>query len=372
MVHNDRERGVRKKREKFTYSSKYKREGENKSLNPQYSFEKKESQEGEIIEEQKPLIREGNGGLLKEKIEDSSPTTKIEDGQKEEERKKVAVKVISVKVEPVNLISDYIVPEGVVVKCGDRVAVETDRGLQIGIVLSDPVVKEIIEGELKPIQENLTPRYEILVEEIKRKEEEAFRLCERLAQEKGLPIKLINVDYTVDGTKVIFYFFSEGRVDFRELVKELARQLKVRIEMRQIGIRDVTKMMGGIGPCGREICCYKFLRYFNTVTIKMVKKQNLVLNPQKVSGLCGRLMCCLSYEHHIYEEMLKDLPGVGKKVVTPMGEGEIKEVNIFKKKLKVELQKNMPPVEFDIEQVKVIDGYGEEIMPEEELLKELE
>jgi cell fate regulator YaaT (PSP1 superfamily) len=173
-----------------------------------------------------------------------------------------------------------------------------------------------------------------ILERNRRKEDEAYKLCIDKIKERNLDMKLVDVEYILSGGKAIFYFTAEGRVDFRALVRDLAQQLHTRIEMRQIGVRDESKMLGGIGPCGRELCCAQHLKAFEPVSIRMAKDQNLALNPQKVSGLCGRLMCCLAYEHSTYEEIWGQIPKIGKKVQTPKGEGKIMSVDIRSHKVR--------------------------------------
>ena len=170
-----------------------------------------------------------------------------------------------------------------------------------------------------------------------KKHAEALRICEEKIAKRGLEMKLIDVEYTFDNSKVIFYFTADGRVDFRELVKDLAAAFRMRIELRQIGVRDETKMMGGIGPCGRDLCCHSWLDDFETVSIKMAKVQNLSLNPSKISGICGRLMCCLQYENDTYIALKKGMPDVGEYVTTPEGRAVVDDVNILQSKVKTRL-----------------------------------
>ena len=172
---------------------------------------------------------------------------------------------------------------------------------------------------------------------MKEKEGHAFDLCKRKIEEMKLPMKLLRAEYLLGGSKVLFYFFSEDRVDFRELVKELAKEFKVRIEMRQVGVRDEAKIIGGLGNCGNVVCCKRFLNTFSIVSIKMMKEQNLLLNPSKISGVCGRLMCCLAYEYGMYVDMKKDFPKVGKRVVTPQGEGKVVKTNVLTRMVIVEM-----------------------------------
>ena len=215
-------------------------------------------------------------------------------------------------------------PAGHDIKKGDNVIVETARGIEMGEVCVG--IKEISPESLnKPLKDiiRLATKEDIdRVAENKIKEQEAFQICAEMIREHGLDMKLVETEYTFDRTKVLFYFTSDGRVDFRELVKDLAAKFRVRIELRQIGIRDESKMVGSIGICGRELCCSKFLGEFVPVSIKMAKEQGLSLNPTKISGTCGRLMCCLKFEQETYEELLKVTPRQGALVGTPDGKAQ--------------------------------------------------
>jgi cell fate regulator YaaT (PSP1 superfamily) len=190
----------------------------------------------------------------------------------------------------------------------------------------------------------------LLMRRNKKREEEAFDICQKRIAERKLPMKLIQVAYLHGGNKAIFYFSAEGRVDFRALVRDLAQQLHVRIEMRQIGVRDESKMLGGVGICGQQLCCARFLRKFVPVSIKMAKNQNLALNPQKLSGLCGRLMCCLVFEDDLYKKLKKDLPKVGSTIETPRGEGKVLNTDILGRRIQVQLEQTT--CEFTIEELR--------------------
>lgn len=222
----------------------------------------------------------------------------------------------------------YFDPQGMQFCEKDPVIVETSRGLEYGIVSIDN--KTVNETEvilpLRPVIRRATEEDDKIYEENKRKEKEAAKICVEKIAEHGLEMKLVDVEYTFDNSKLLFYFTADGRVDFRELVKSLASVFRTRIELRQIGIRDETKMIGGLGVCGRPFCCKKFLDDFVQVSIKMAKEQNLSLNSQKISGACGRLMCCLRYEHEVYEEELSKLPKVDSLVDTPDGRGFVCEI----------------------------------------------
>ena len=223
---------------------------------------------------------------------------------------------------------------------GQAVIVETARGLEYGIVAM--TVREVGEEEivapLKEIVRIATEQDKAQVEKNKKKEKEAFAICEEKILKHKLDMKLVDVEYTFDANKILFYFTAEGRVDFRELVKDLAGVFRTRIELRQIGIRDEAKMLGGIGICGRKLCCSSFLDGFHPVSIKMAKEQGLSLNPTKISGNCGRLMCCLKYEQNCYDEFLKIAPAVGAIVQTPNGKGTVQSVTILKGIAKVMLE----------------------------------
>ena len=215
---------------------------------------------------------------------------------------------------------------------GDKVIVETVRGLECGEVVGEPrlVPGEEVAQPLKKVIRKATPEDESVVEENREKERRAFKIgLERIAAH-GLPMKLVDVEYTFDGSKIIFFFTADGRVDFRELVKDLASVFRTRIELRQIGVRDEAKMVGGLGPCGRSLCCATFLRDFEPVSIRMAKDQNLSLNPAKISGICGRLMCCLKYEHEVYKDLRQALPPVGSEIDTEVGRGKITELDVLK------------------------------------------
>lgn len=236
---------------------------------------------------------------------------------------------------------------------GDRVIVESARGQEIGeIVVAE---KEVPEKELvlplKKVLRKVTEADCSKAEENKQKEAEAFIKCRKKIQDHGLDMKLVGVEYTFDGSKIVFFFTSEERVDFRELVKDLASIFKTRIELRQIGVRDEAKLKGGIGPCGRPFCCSTFLEEFEPVSIRMAKGQNLSLNPTKISGVCGRLMCCLRYEAGAYEDAREEMPKRGEKVITPDGEGQVREVNYKKKTVTVKLLENGATREFPLEEV---------------------
>ena len=224
------------------------------------------------------------------------------------------------------------------IRHGDNVIVETARGVEFGSVVTGPreVEEERISQPLKSVI-RIANRDDYRREEKNReKEKEAFRICQEKIRKHGLEMKLIDAEYTFDNNKVLFYFTADGRIDFRELVKDLASVFRTRIELRQIGVRDETKIRGGLGICGRELCCHTYLTEFAPVSIKMAKEQNLSLNPSKISGVCGRLMCCLTNEEQTYEELNSRLPVVGDTVTTPEKlKGDVQSVNVLRQLVKV-------------------------------------
>ncbi len=229
-------------------------------------------------------------------------------------------------------------PAGYEINQGDKVIVETARGVEYGHVVLGPrdVEEEKIIQPLKPVIRSATPEDDEIEIKNKIKEKEAFDICLEKIKKHGLEMKLIDSEYTFDNNKVLFYFTADGRIDFRELVKDLASVFKTRIELRQIGVRDETKIVGGIGICGRPLCCHTHLADFAPVSIKMAKEQNLSLNPTKISGVCGRLMCCLKNEEEAYEELNSKLPNPGDMVTTVDGlKGEVQSVSVLKQIVKV-------------------------------------
>ncbi len=233
----------------------------------------------------------------------------------------------------------YFDPAEMDINAGDELVVETARGIEygkavFGVKLVDN--SEVVQP-LKPVIRKATEDDARIHAEMQKKRDHALAVCEEKIAARGLDMKLVDVEYTFDKSKVIFYFTSDGRVDFRELVKDLAGAFKMRIELRQIGVRDETKMMGGIGPCGRDLCCHRFLEDFETVSIKMAKNQNLSLNPTKISGICGRLMCCLQYENDTYCALKKGMPSPGDYVDTPDGKAVVDDVNILQNRVRTRL-----------------------------------
>ena len=232
----------------------------------------------------------------------------------------------------------YFDPAGMEIVSGDKVIVETARGVEYGTVVLGPrdVEDEAVIQPLKQVIRMATPEDDEIERRNREKEKEAFQICLEKIAKHGLDMKLIDCEYTFDNNKVLFYFTADGRIDFRELVKDLASVFKTRIELRQIGVRDETKIVGGIGICGRALCCHSYLTEFAPVSIKMAKEQNLSLNPTKISGVCGRLMCCLKNEEEAYEELNSKLPNVGDFVTTnDKLKGEVQSVSVLKQLVKV-------------------------------------
>lgn len=233
----------------------------------------------------------------------------------------------------------YFDPEGKEYKMGELVIVETARGLEMGhISIENREVEDSeIVAPLKKIERCATKADLAKYRENLNKRESAMKVCEEKIRKHKLEMKLVDAEYTIDGSKVIFYFSAEGRIDFRELVKDLAAHFRMRIELRQIGVRDEARMLGGIGICGRPFCCSRWLHDFQPVSIKMAKQQNLSLNPSKISGSCGRLMCCLNFENKTYRELRKGMPNEGEQVATPDGPGKVTAVNLFEGSVNVRL-----------------------------------
>ena len=245
--------------------------------------------------------------------------------------------IISVRFKPGGK-QYYFDPQGQTVKAGEGVILETSRGLEYGECSAGNhmVADEAVVQPLRTLVRIATDKDKEIVEQNRAKEESAFKICQKKIAEHELDMKLVDVEYSFEGNKVLFFFTSEGRVDFRALVKDLAATLHARIELRQIGVRDEAKMLGGLGICGKPFCCSQFLNEFQPVSIKMAKTQNLSLNPTKISGVCGRLMCCLNNEEETYEELNRKLPNVGDYVTTDDGlRGEVHSVNVLRQLVKV-------------------------------------
>jgi cell fate regulator YaaT (PSP1 superfamily) len=248
----------------------------------------------------------------------------------------------------------YFDPGDLAIQKDDFVIVETVRGVEFGRVVTP--VKQVGENDvvlpLKKVVRIADQKDRLIVDENKAAAKEAYDVCGQKVSEHQLDMKLVDVEYTFDRNKVIFYFTADGRVDFRELVKDLASIFRTRIELRQIGVRDEAKMLGGIGPCGRMLCCSTFLGDFDPVSIKMAKDQNLSLNPTKISGLCGRLMCCLKYENDEYEAAKEALPDLGEIIETPNGRGKVVGLNILERVMQVEFAGQERVLEYTLEEVK--------------------
>lgn len=258
-----------------------------------------------------------------------------------------------------------------------HVIVETARGIEMGTVLIPP--KEVDDDKvvqpLKPVIRIATDDDEKVIEKIKEKEAEAYVICKEKIAKHGLDMKLVAAEYTFDNNKLLFYFTADGRIDFRELVKDLASVFRTRIELRQIGVRDETKMLGGIGICGRELCCRSYLTDFVPVSIKMAKEQNLSLNPTKISGVCGRLMCCLKNEQETYEYLNSRLPSVGDSVITPTGmHGEVSGVNVLRQLVKVVVDNGEEKElqEYAVDDLKFTPRRRRDVRVTDEEMKELE
>ena len=247
------------------------------------------------------------------------------------------VKIVGVRFRNAGKVY-YFDPKGYKIKAGDHVIVETARGVEYGTVIGGirEVTDDRVVQPLKAVIRVATQEDDLRAEKSRAKEKDAMRICNEKIRKHKLDMKLIDAEYTFDNNKVLFYFTADGRIEFRELVKDLAAVFKMRIELRQIGVRDETKILGGIGICGRVLCCNSFLSEFAPVSIKMAKEQNLSLNPTKISGVCGRLMCCLKNEEDTYEYLNSKLPNIGESVTTIDGvRGEVQSVNVLRQKVKV-------------------------------------
>ncbi len=288
------------------------------------------------------------------------------------------IKVIGVRFRTAGKIY-FFDPLNFEIKKGDNVIVETARGIEFGTTVSD--VREVTDDKviqpLKPVLRIANERDKEQEAANKLKEKEAFKICLEKIQKHGLEMKLIDAEYTFDNNKVLFYFTADGRIDFRELVKDLAGVFRTRIELRQIGVRDETKILGGIGICGRPLCCHTHLSDFIPVSIKMAKEQNLSLNPTKISGVCGRLMCCLKHEEDTYEELNRRLPGIGDHVTTDDGlKGEVQSVNVLRQLVKVVVDKDDEKeiLEYPVDRLRFRRRHGkkEQMELSKEELQELE
>ncbi len=233
----------------------------------------------------------------------------------------------------------------------DEVVVQTEHGKAIGVVLEPPVVLGCRGCKNMTILRKATPEEISKDEENRELEKKASEYCTKTIEEWEIPMRLVQVEFLLDRSKAVFYFTAEKRVDFRELVRTLAREFSTRIEMRQIGIRDEARLLGGVGPCGMSFCCSTFLKEFAPISVKMAKEQNVILNPNKISGGCGRLLCCLSYEYDQYKEASRGVPKIGKKVTLPEGTGKIRSVDIFKRTVTIDMTEDKPLV-IDIDELR--------------------
>ena len=269
----------------------------------------------------------------------------------------------------------YFSPEGLQLQMGEKVIVETSKGLECGIV-SIPnrrIADENAVAPLRSVVRRITPEDTRTLEQNRQKEKKAFAVCEQKITAHKLKMKLIDVSCAFDNSKLLFYFTSDNRVDFRELVKDLASVFRMRIELRQIGVRDEAKMFGGLGICGREFCCRGYLGDFEPVSIKMAKEQGLSLNPTKISGTCGRLMCCLKHEQVAYEDLQKITPRIGSIVKTPQGKGRVEDANMITGKLRIRPENpDDVPYYIDRSEVEILKAGKNRVTKEEKELKKLE
>ncbi len=266
------------------------------------------------------------------------------------------VKVVGIRFKPVGKIY-YFNPDGTELSVGDGVIVETTRGVEYGtVVLSEKEIdEEKFNMPIKSILRKATEEDKKQVEENRTRTKEAKEICLEKIAANGLEMNLVDVEYTFDRSKILFYFTADGRVDFRQLVKDLAAVFRTRIELRQIGVRDEAKLLGGLGICGRPLCCSQFLGDFEPVSIKMAKEQSLSLNPTKISGTCGRLMCCLKYEQDAYEALLKSTPNTGAIVDTPMGRGTVISARLLRGMVQVKMDSEDAVVhEFKVDDIVII------------------
>ena len=259
-------------------------------------------------------------------------------------------KIVAVSLQHAGHLYNYL-SAGLTLRRGDRVLVESEAGTRIGTIVVEPHEPALTLdlASMRPVVRVADERDFRAEEESLSREGQAERLCVERIRERGLAMKLIKVDYTYDGRKAIFYFTAESRIDFRELVRDLANTLRVRVEMKQIGARDETKVTGGVGPCGRELCCSSFLRDFEAVTVKMAREQGLALNPSRLAGMCGRLKCCLRYEYATYLELKRSLPNTGKRVQSVKGNGKVLRQNTLKQTVLIQLDEDGGVVEVTLQ-----------------------
>ncbi len=259
-------------------------------------------------------------------------------------------RIVAIAFQPTGHLHNYLVGD-LDLRHGDRVLVDAESGERIGTVVVEPhePAQTMDLSALKQVRRVATITDLDIEEDNLMREEGARRLCVERIRERRLQMKLVTAEYTLDSRKVVFYFIAEGRIDFRDLVRDLANTLRVRVEMKQIGARDETKVTGGVGPCGRELCCSSWLRDFEAVTVKMAREQGLALNPSRLAGMCGRLKCCLKYEYATYVELKRSLPNQGKRVQSVKGDGKVVRQNILKQTVMIQLDNEGPIVEATLE-----------------------
>jgi cell fate regulator YaaT (PSP1 superfamily) len=266
-------------------------------------------------------------------------------------------RIVAISLQPTGHLYSFL-SSGLVLKRGDRVIIESDIGTRIGTVEIEPHEPALTLDltQLKPVI-RLAEEHDLRVEEdLLSREAYAERLCAERIRQRELPMKLVTVDYNLEGRKAVFYFSADNRIDFRELVRDLAQALRVRVEMKQIGHRDETKVVGAVGPCGRELCCSSWLRDFDSVTVKMAREQGLALNPSRLAGMCGRLKCCLRYEYATYIELKRTLPNAGKRVESVKGNGKVLRQNILKQTVLIQLEEDGGVVEASL--ADLVDSRG--------------
>ena len=273
-------------------------------------------------------------------------------------------KIVAVALQPTGHLHNYLAGE-LALRRGDRVLVDADSGERVGTIIVEPhePAHTLDLSSLKQIRRLATITDLDIEENNLLQEARARRLCVERIHERHLQMKLVTAEYTLDARKVTFYFIAEGRIDFRELVRDLANTLRIRVDMKQIGARDETKVTGGVGPCGRELCCSSWLRDFDAVTVKMAREQGLALNPSRLAGMCGRLKCCLKYEYATYVELKRALPNQGKRVQSVKGDGKVIRQNILKQTVAIQLDNDAGVVEATLEDL--VDSRNSERRPQQ-------
>ena len=273
-------------------------------------------------------------------------------------------KIVAVALQPTGHLHNYLAGE-LALRRGDRVLVDADSGERVGTIVVEPhePAHTLDLSSLRQIRRLATITDFDIEENNLLQEARARRLCVERIHERHLQMKLVTAEYTLDARKVTFYFIAEGRIDFRELVRDLASSLRIRVDMKQIGARDETKVTGGVGPCGRELCCSSWLRDFDAVTVKMAREQGLALNPSRLAGMCGRLKCCLKYEYATYVELKRALPNQGKRVQSVKGDGKVIRQNILKQTVAIQLDNDAGVVEATLEDL--VDSRNSERRPQQ-------